>query len=243
MSSHNEFLQLKNGIAAVAVLGFSLLPLGAQAAILDDFNRADGPIGASWTNQSGSCSVVSNQATCSGLGITTINGGTGTTVEADVFHNGSSDDYIALILGYANAANNLYIKLQSQDSVQGFDKYAFYFGTNGSNSGAWAGSGFFNLNTSFTSAHMIVSLVGTTLTLSLDTNLDNTPDQIYSNSTVPVGLLGTGVGMGGWTGSGLSGATLDNFAASSAGIPEPASLALLGLGLAGLAVTRRRKAA
>lgn len=50
--------------------------------ILDDFNRADGPIGSLWTVQAGAFNVVSQAAQGGSIALATFNGGTGNTLEA-----------------------------------------------------------------------------------------------------------------------------------------------------------------
>jgi hypothetical protein len=72
--------------------------------------------------------------------------------------------------------------------------------------------------------------------MDLDTNFDGIPDQTYSAGSVPLGLLGTGIGLGGF-----GGGTMDNFAAQS--VPEPSTLWLgsAGLGLVLLSMRRQRR--
>jgi len=53
------------------------------ATLLDNFNRADGPIGPGWTVHSGTCSVVSNAATCSSWGLATFNAYSGSGDSAE----------------------------------------------------------------------------------------------------------------------------------------------------------------
>ena len=47
--------------------------------LLDDFKRADGPIGPSWTNQAGQFSVVSNAAHGGSTALATYDGATSST--------------------------------------------------------------------------------------------------------------------------------------------------------------------
>lgn len=233
--------------AAFAGLLLLSCATGAQASIIDNFNRPDGSLGSNWTNDvNGSCTIVSNQATCGGVGTTLFTGASGTTIAADIRHNGDTDDFAALVLGYADYQHNIYVKAQSEDGFFGFEKLAIYFGDNGMGNGDWAQSGIFFIP-QFDAAHMVVSLVGTNLTVTLDTDFNGTADQTYTRGGVPVALLGTGVGIGGWHKAGLSGATIDNFDATlrvtpppPTGVPEPLSLSLFGASLAGFAAFRRR---
>ena len=87
-------------------------------------------------------------------------------------------------------------------------------------------------------ARTTLSLLGTDLRLDLDTDFDNAADFTFVRNDVPVGLLGPGIGMSGWRGRA---ARIDNFSSNAEPIPEPTTLALLGLGLAGLGLKSRRR--
>jgi len=225
------------GVGCVLLLA---LAAPADAVLLDDFNRPDGPLGPNWTVTSGACSVVSQQAACSPQLTTAIfNGGRGNVVSADLYQRNQLDDYGALILGYQDSLNHLYIKLQNQDNVAGFEAIGFYFGSNGQNNGAWSNSGFLpRALPDIAQARMTVSLLGTNLQLDLDTDFDSVSDFTFVRNDVPVGLLGTGIGMSGWT---ARGTRIDNFSSNAAPVPEPATLALLSLGLAGVGFKVRRR--
>jgi hypothetical protein len=96
---------------------------------------------------------------------------------------------------------------------------------------------FFALSSNFTRAHMTVSLSdATTVNLGLDTDFDGIDDQTYTrHMNLGTMVLGTRVGVGVFG----TNTTIDNFQASV--VPEPATIAALGLGA--LALLRRRKKA
>jgi hypothetical protein len=218
----------------VAICAGGLLQGSAAAnmVVLDDFNRANGPLGSNWTVQTGSFGIVGNEVVGSGVGIATYNGVTANALEADVRSNTTNLQYVGLVLGYADLGNNLFMKVQQQGAYDGrFTNAAFYYGNNGSGN-------FFNLDSPFTSAHMRVELSGTTATMTFSDIDGGSGSQTYSYTygSVP----GTGIGILGFQGY----ATLDNFAADNGQgpvVPLPAGvvLGLLGLGSAGWRLSRK----
>lgn len=186
-------------------------------AILDDFNRADGPIGPNWTVHDGSCSVSNNAAVCAGLGRATFNSapGNGDTAEMDVANNGEALQYAALLLNYGAGASNLFLKVQNQSGGNQFNYAACYTGNNSTSFGL----GFFPLSAPFSTAHMKATRSGTTVTLEF-TNIDGgaQPDQTYVCNGAPA-AEGTGVGIGGYAGF----ARMDNFAVNGGG-SQPANV-------------------
>lgn len=218
-------------VAVVCCLCLTSQAVGA--IILDNFNRADGTnMGLNWTEQNGDFSISSNRATGTNFSLMTFIGATSNSVTVDAFPTGTLS-YVAIVLGYADLNNNLFLKVQNQSGT-GFNTAAFYFGNNGS-SGAWSQSQFFALSSSFASARMTATLSGTTVTLDFDTNFDGVAEQSYSRGSVPLGLLGSGIGLGAY-----GYATMDDFSIpGEAGIPEPGTAALLGSALVALAVALR----
>jgi len=184
-------------------------------AILDDFNRADGPIGANWTVHDGACNVSNNAAVCSSMGRATFNAapGNGDTAEMDVADNGTGLQYAALLLNYGAGSANLFIKVQNQSGGTQFGHAGCYTGNNG----APFGLGFFTLTSPFSTAHMKATRSGTTVTLEF-TNIDGgtQPDQTYVCTGAPA-AEGTGIGIAGFAGI----ARMDNFAVAAA---EPANV-------------------
>lgn len=181
-----------------AQAGGGAVPWGGTVAVLDDFNRADGPIGPNWTVRDGSCNVVSNAATCSNMGRATFNSapGTGDAAEMDVAVFSTSLDYQGLLLNYGAGATNIFIKVQNQAGGMQFGHAACYTGNNG----AAFGLGFFALSSPFGSAHMAVTRVGDDVTISF-TNIDGGAQspQTYVCSGAPP-REGTGIGINGYAG-------------------------------------------
>jgi fumarate hydratase class II len=141
------------------------VPAGGTQAILDDFNRADGPIGPNWTVHDGYCNVSNNAAVCGSMGRATFNGapGDGNYAEADIATNGTALQYTGLLLNYGAGATNLFIKVQQQNSSGLFEYGACYTGNNG----PAFGLGFFPLTSSFSTAHMTVTRVGNDVTIAV----------------------------------------------------------------------------
>ncbi|MEP0775099.1 MAG: isopeptide-forming domain-containing fimbrial protein [Acidobacteriota bacterium] len=191
------------------------VPYGGQGplAILDDFNRPDGPIGGNWTVRDGFCNVSNNAAVCGSLGRATFNGapGNGDTAEMDVANNGTALQYAALLLNYGAGSSNLFLKVQNQSGGTQFGHAACYTGNNG----ASFGLGFFALSSPFSTAHMRATRSGSDVTIQF-TNIDGgaQPDQTYVCSGAPA-PEGTGIGIGGYAGV----ARMDNFAVGGAGGP------------------------
>jgi hypothetical protein len=179
--------------------------------ILDDFNRADGPIGSQWTDRAGTFSIVSQAAQGGLLALATYNGATSNTLEADVEATGTALQYVGLVLGYADITNNYFLKVQQQDGLGTFDHAACYYGNNGTGFGL----GFFPLDAPFTRAHMKVSLSGSTVTMTFSQIDGGTGSQTYVCNGAP-SSGGNGIGIAGYDGGY---ARIDNFAGEDGSSP------------------------
>jgi PEP-CTERM motif-containing protein len=241
-------------VLSLALMLLAALPVRAQV-FLDDFNRADSSdLGPNWqvigtgsatrviSNQAGNIAAANNLSL-----VTTANFSapyTSTTISADIFHSVSAGlSYVALALGHngnSAAGNGLFIKLQSNSGAV-FDNIGFYTGINQSTTSFWSDPPvFFPVTTPFSSAHMTVSaLDASTIQVALDTDFNGTPDQIYTRHlNVGTMTFGTQAGIG------VFGtlATADNFSVSTAPVPEPGSLLLIGCGaIFGGRIIRRRR--
>ena len=185
--------------------GGAAVPFGGTQAILDDFNRADGPIGPAWTVHDGYCNVSNNAAVCGGMGRATFNSapGDGNVAEADIAVNTTNLQYTGLLLDYGVGATNLFLKVQNQNGDLMFHHAGCYYGNNVNGFGL----GFFALSSPFATAHFKVTRVGNDVTLEF-TNVDGgaQPPQTYVCSGAPA-AEGTGIGILGYAGY----ARLDNF--------------------------------
>jgi hypothetical protein len=223
--------------------------LGSAQSFFDDFNRADGPLGANWQQVSGT-DVISNNmagstAAANGLALVQSSTFTGaydlTTVTAIVGLRDQSTAlaYTALALGHngSTAINNgIFVKVQRQ-SASMFNFIGIYTGAGSNGTGiTTAGGNFQALPSQFSRARMTIKMLDpTTLYTGLDTNFDSVDDITY-NSTLnfPTLTVGNQVGLHTF---GTMGA-IDDFNASV--VPEPATLAILGLGVAALARRKKR---
>ncbi|HET7121345.1 MAG TPA: hypothetical protein VFI17_08870 [Solirubrobacterales bacterium] len=188
---------------------------------LDNFNRVDsGTLGPNWTVQSPSMTIETNAATNpnSTAGLATWNA-TVPTQQAcvDVNDNGTSLQYAAITLGYANNENNAFVKVQN-NSAAGFDIVYFYYGNNGSCK--IAGGCNFAITTPFHAGRLHAALNPATaeVTLDIDTNFDNVPEQTITKTYNAPFSFGNAIGIGSY-----GHAYLDNFATVSAppGPPPP----------------------
>ncbi len=203
--------------------------------ILDNFNRPDAStLGPNWTQQAGTDQIVSNQATGSSGSLATYNGFSSNTAFVSAFVNGTSTQYIALVLDFADANDNMFIKIQD-NSGTAFTNYAFYYGNNGSNGGV-GGSTFQSLSSTFSSALIWASVSGNTATLFIDPSFTGVAQQTYS-FTYNANPGGTGGGLG-FYGT----ASADDFGTGtpSSTTPEPGTFALLSSALAGVVILGKR---
>ncbi len=178
---------------------------------MDDFNRANGPIGGSWVPGIGALtdwSIESNMGKYAGGGNGYMQHGTAnaaydsTDVWIDAKTAGASNGYVAAVTGLGGG-DNLYIKVQSQDGSGTFHVAGFYHGFNG---GGWpgisGGAAFFALDTPFTEGRLRLYITdgGDTVNLDIDTDFNGTADQTYSRGGVLgiSGAFGMSFGIGGW---------------------------------------------
>jgi hypothetical protein len=220
-------------LALSLALGVTL-PASADS-FFDNFNRPDAAnLGSNWTTGSGSIGIANNMAASSfsSANYATVNGFSGsyltTRLSVDALSTSTNLNYVALMLGYANSSNNLFIKVQDQNNANKFGKAAFYYGNNG-------GGYFFDVTPFDAGRITVYAINANTIQLDIDSNFDGIADQSYTHaySASQIAALGPGIGLG------MYGPALaDNYAANV--VPLPGTLLLFGPGLVGLAALRRK---
>jgi hypothetical protein len=189
--------------------------------VCDDFDRANGPLGANWVTTDGTGSIVSNAARGNSFSRSIYVGSCASgpvhSVEADVTIIGTGLDYCALVLDY-NGSNNLFVKLQQQNGGSGiFDHIGFYQGNNGS---AWpgqtGGSSFFTIpvDQQFSTGHMKVQVDPSGTVRLIITNINGgSGAQEYQRGGWTV-LNGNEAGFGGYAGNNV----IDNLGIDDHGV-------------------------
>ncbi|MFN8159945.1 MAG: hypothetical protein U0R52_02715 [Solirubrobacterales bacterium] len=164
---------------------------------LDRFNRADNVLlGPSWLARAGGIGIESKRATnpLPTEGLATFKGRKAAQACLDVRTNGAgATQYVAIVLGYAGLDNNIFVKVQDNDTDGTFERAYFYRGNNGDDlvsSGASQNLG------PFTAARLHLAWLGRAVKLDIDTNFDNRPEQTVGVDGVKTAGLGSGVGMG-----------------------------------------------
>jgi len=189
-----------------------------SAGLLDNFNRADGPLGANWVEQSaGTMGIVTNAVTGNaGTALSTFVGGSGSVVQADISHPGTAAvTYVGVVLDFLDINNNVFVKVQDNASSGFFDTFGCYYGNNGSNNAAWAGQTFAALTTPFSTAHLKVAKVAGDVVITLSKIDGTAATQTYTCTAAPA-PAGTGIGINTLSG-GVT--TIDNFAGANLPVP------------------------
>jgi hypothetical protein len=171
-------------------------PISAAITVIDDFNRADGPIGPNWTDVQNFMQVdtMKAQAGTSSWNAAIYNGVTSTVLEADVFSSGTETQYTGFLMDYLNQSNCIFIKIQdnTNSSGAGFDTIWIYNALHGYGGGSL--KSFFFTSQPILTAHMRAELVGGTLTITLSNINGGVETRTYTHSGIP-STGGDGVGI------------------------------------------------
>ncbi len=171
----------------------------------DDFNRPDAPtLGANWNVQAGAYSIITNRAVSTAAGTQWAQhaGASSAPAQAVVAMDflptvqGGALIFVAAVIGCGASSDNIFCKVQDNDSNGTYDRVWFYRGINGS---AWPGSGTFALATPTLSGRLkaYLSNAGDTANLDIDNNFDGIFDEHFTATGILAAgmVLGTGVGM------------------------------------------------
>jgi hypothetical protein len=168
----------------------------------DDFNRADNPnMGPDWSEDTGDIEILSNQG--HGVVNRSLMVHTSAAAPYDTSSMSSTFDttgglvYVAMVAGYADLSNNVFVKVQDNNVDGLYDRVFFYFGNNG---GAWNGASYyFDLATPTTSGtmHLSFSGGGDVAELVIDNDTSGSSETFSSDGLLAfAGSLGTGFGVG-----------------------------------------------
>jgi hypothetical protein len=188
------------GIVCASFVGLGLASAPSALAFncghrLDGFNRPDSTsLGAAWNERAPSIGVEANAATNPNAttALATYNGVHANQACADVFDNGVNVEYVAIVLGYKNLQNSIFVKVQNNADLNAFSHVFFYRGNNGNN-GQLAGS---RVVKPFVGARIHVAWRGSKVELDIDTNFNNKPDQRIVIRHVSTAGLGRKIGLG-----------------------------------------------
>jgi hypothetical protein len=202
------------GIAAAGAIG---LPLGLAPSALgagfncahrvDNFNRHNSStLGSAWTEQAFDIGIQAHRAfnANSDFALATLNGVKSNSACVDVYAHGSRVDYVAIDLGYKDLSNNIFIKVQDNNSSGDFDTAFAY---RGNNSFSPLVTHDIKHLTPFTKAEIYVTWKGSAVKLEISTKFNQKAQQTYVFRNVQTAGLGKKVGLGIF-----NGASADNFA-------------------------------
>jgi hypothetical protein len=209
-------------------------PQARAATYCDQFNRANGPLGADWTTFAGTYNINGNKVDATGTFSYTDNNvancaASASKVSVVIGDNpGTALVYVALRIGVNVGGGNFYVKVQDQTALGDYRNYGFYV-NNGSNPGGYGVFGV--LPIPFDYGRMDVSYDAGTdrMRMDLDQYNDGSIEQtVYSNAGASAwALSGTGHGVGTYAASGVI--SFDNFEVNGGcSGPPPFSLAKSG---------------
>lgn len=176
---------------------------GRAAAYCDEFNRADGPLGADWATGAGTFSIVSNEVACTGTFAYTDNlvancAASSAKVSVVIPPTTGALIYTAIRMGVNIGGNNFYTKVQDQTYLGDYRNYGFYI-NNGTNPGATYGV-FGVLPLPFVSGKIEVyyDSINDRMVMDMDEYDDGSIEQtVYSGTGASLyALAGTGHGIG-----------------------------------------------
>ena len=199
------------GIAALGVVSLGLATAPSSLAFsckhrLDKFNRPDSStLGPAWRERDPGIEIQNHRAYNPAFSpaLATFKGAKSHSACVDVYANADATQYVAIVLGYKNLKNNIFIKVQDNSMGGSFDTAFAYRG----NDGAPLVSDYTAPLTPFTSAVIFVSWRGSTVKLEMSIAFNKEPQQKVAFHGVSTAGLGKRIGLGVF-----DGAYADNFA-------------------------------
>jgi hypothetical protein len=201
------------GAVAAGVFGMALASAPSALAfkcnhILDKFNRPNSTtLGSTWTERSAGLGIQNHRAANPSFknALATYNGVESPSACVNVYANGATVQYVAIVLGYRNLKNNIFIKVQDNFASGKFTRAYAYRGNNGSG-GDLVGNYYEDL-TPFQKAEIYVTWSGSTVKLLISTLFNNQAQQKFVIHGVSTAGLGKRIGLAVY-----NGALADNFA-------------------------------
>lgn len=165
----------------------------------DDFNRPNASdLGPDWLLQNGSFAIDANRASVQGSGNQWVQHASASQAydaspaSLDFFAALNPQiQYVALSMGVGASTDNIFVKIQDNNSDGRFDRVFFYRGTNGS---PWAPTYFFDITAPTVSGRMTCHFTngGDTVVAEIDIDFDGNPEDVFSVS----GILGANMTLG-----------------------------------------------
>jgi hypothetical protein len=169
----------------------------------DNFDRANsGDLGAGWTLQAGAIGIDGNRAHgLVNLSMSSINGVNDnyatSTMSCKVDNGNAGLTYVALVAGFSDTSNNVFVKIQDNNSDNLMDRVFFYYGNNGGN---WGSSTWYYdlaVPTATATVHLHFDNGGDRAVFTVDNDTSGNSEVFYGDNLLGVaGGLGTGFGMG-----------------------------------------------
>ncbi len=177
---------------------------GSRAtSAFDDFNRADNPsMGADWTEQNGDIEILGNRghglATFSLMSHNGVNDAYDTSTMSVKFDMAGTLAYVALVAGYADISNNVFVKIQDNNFDGLYDRVFFYYGNS---AGPWSGNTgyYFDLATATKTGtvSMYFTAAGDVCNLDVANDTSGATESFSCGGLLgSAGGLGTGFGLG-----------------------------------------------
>ena len=169
----------------------------------DNFDRANsGDLGPDWTNQAGAIGITGNRAQgITNVSMFTLNGVNDnyatSTMSAKVDNGNAGLAYVALVAGFADTSNNVFVKLQDNNFDSLMDRVFFYYGNNG---GSWGSTTYYYdlaVPTATATIHLSFDNGGDRAVFMVENDTSGNTETFYGDNLLSVaGGLGTGFGMG-----------------------------------------------